>query len=130
MVVIAILAILATAGLSAYTGYLKKSRDTDRMVMARQLDTMRVAMQRPNGDDPTPEEFVAYLQSEGVLASYDPHTNILALLPESLVGIPNALAESSTMSLKPFYKLSSCLDASFEPISSCALKLMGIVSAS
>lgn len=39
MIVMAIIAILATAGLSAYTGYLKKARDTVRLGIAQRIET-------------------------------------------------------------------------------------------
>jgi prepilin-type N-terminal cleavage/methylation domain-containing protein len=40
MVVMAIIAILATAGLSAYTGYIKKSRDTVRIADLNAINTI------------------------------------------------------------------------------------------
>lgn len=43
MVVMAIIAILATAGLSAYTGYMKKGRDTSRVQIASGLNTAVVS---------------------------------------------------------------------------------------
>jgi type IV pilus assembly protein PilA len=43
MVVMAIIAILATAGLSAYTGYLKKARDTTRIADLRAINSIVMA---------------------------------------------------------------------------------------
>jgi len=43
MVAMAILAILATAGLSAYTGYLKKARDTTRIADLRAINSIVLA---------------------------------------------------------------------------------------
>ena len=43
MVVMAIIAILATAGLSAYTGYLKKARDATRISDLAALNTIVLA---------------------------------------------------------------------------------------
>jgi type IV pilus assembly protein PilA len=40
MVVMAIIAILATAGLSAYTGYIKKARDTTRIADLGAINTI------------------------------------------------------------------------------------------
>jgi len=40
MVVMAIIAILATAGLSAYTGYIKKARDTTRIADLAAINTI------------------------------------------------------------------------------------------
>jgi type IV pilus assembly protein PilA len=43
MVVMAIIAILATAGLNAYTGYLRKARDATRMEDIRALDNIAIS---------------------------------------------------------------------------------------
>ncbi len=43
MVVMAIIAILATAGLSAYGGYLKKARDATRLEDIRALETVAIS---------------------------------------------------------------------------------------
>ena len=40
MVVMAIIAILATAGLSAYTGYIKKARDATRIADLSAINTI------------------------------------------------------------------------------------------
>ena len=52
MVVMAIIAILATAGLSAYTGYIKKARDTTRAQIARGINTLVVSFTAINNDRP------------------------------------------------------------------------------
>ncbi len=45
----AIIAILATAGISAYTGYVKKSRDTSRAEIARSLNSAVISYAASNG---------------------------------------------------------------------------------
>jgi len=53
MVVMAIIAILATAGISAYTGYVKKGRDTARVQIAQSVNTAVVGyMASHNGVPP------------------------------------------------------------------------------
>jgi len=52
MVVMAIIAILATAGLSAYTGYIKKSRDTKRIEDVRAINTIIQGSLSANGSPP------------------------------------------------------------------------------
>lgn len=52
MVVMAIIAILATAGLSAYTGYIKKSRDTTRIEDVRAINTIIQGSLSVNGSPP------------------------------------------------------------------------------
>jgi prepilin-type N-terminal cleavage/methylation domain-containing protein len=53
MVVMAIIAILATAGLSAYTGYLKKARDTTRIADISAINNIVMGMTNPsNGASP------------------------------------------------------------------------------
>lgn len=61
----AIIAILVTAGLSAYTGYLKKARDSERIAIARELQTAVEAFS-VNGTPPTLAELTAYLAAEGI----------------------------------------------------------------
>lgn len=53
MVVMAIIAILATAWLSAYGGYIKKARDTTRIADLSALDTIVQAAMTSNGTAPT-----------------------------------------------------------------------------
>lgn len=65
MVVMAIIAVLATAGISAYTGYLKGARDSARITKARQLKTIVEALVTVNGV-PTPTQLTDYLSAERV----------------------------------------------------------------
>jgi prepilin-type N-terminal cleavage/methylation domain-containing protein len=64
MVVMAIIAILATAGLTAYSNYTKKARDSARAVVARQILTA-VESLADGGVLPTPSALATYLQDEG-----------------------------------------------------------------
>jgi len=48
----AIIAILATAGLSAYTGYIKKARDTTRIADIAALNTIVIASMSSSGKPP------------------------------------------------------------------------------
>ena len=52
MVVMAIIAILATAGLSAYTGYIKKARDATRIADLRAIDTVIQSSMTTSGTYP------------------------------------------------------------------------------
>ena len=52
MVVMAIIAILATAGLSAYTGYIKKARDTKRIADVAAINTIIQGSLSANGIPP------------------------------------------------------------------------------
>lgn len=52
MVVMAIIAILATAGLSAYTGYIKKARDTTRIADISAMNTIVMSALSVNGNPP------------------------------------------------------------------------------
>lgn len=52
MVVMAIIAILATAGLSAYTGYIKKARDTTRIADLAAINTIVLASMAADGLPP------------------------------------------------------------------------------
>lgn len=63
MVVMAIIAILATAGLSAYTGYIKKARDTKRMADLSAMNTIIVWSLSTNGNVPTASEFIDLVKS-------------------------------------------------------------------
>jgi len=53
MVVMAIIAILATAGLSAYTGYIKKARDAVRIADLNAINTIVFASMTTNGLPPS-----------------------------------------------------------------------------
>lgn len=63
----AIIAILATAGISAYTGYVKKSRDTARAEIAQNLNTAVMSYAASNGGNPPADynAFQAFLASAG-----------------------------------------------------------------
>ncbi len=52
MVVMAIIAILATAGLSAYTGYIKKARDTTRIADINAINTIILGSLSTTGAPP------------------------------------------------------------------------------
>jgi type IV pilus assembly protein PilA len=52
MVVMAIIAILATAGLSAYGGYLKKARDSTRIADLRAIESVILSSLTVNGSAP------------------------------------------------------------------------------
>ncbi len=59
MVVMAIIAILATAGLSAYGGYIKKARDATRLEDIRALETVAIASFNAAGQSVSHSEFEA-----------------------------------------------------------------------
>jgi prepilin-type N-terminal cleavage/methylation domain-containing protein len=63
MVVITIIAILATAGLSAYTGYIKKSIDVKTLayVTAWNSAIVQLKADSPNGATPTADAINTYL---------------------------------------------------------------------
>ena len=67
MIAMAILAILATAGLMAYSGYLKKGRDSSRASLASQVNTEVMNYAGGNGGKPpaSEPEFRQFLQSAG-----------------------------------------------------------------
>jgi prepilin-type N-terminal cleavage/methylation domain-containing protein len=63
MVVMAIIAILATAGLSAYTNYIKNARDSARLSIASQVETAVNSLMGSNGGvPPTATELLAELE--------------------------------------------------------------------
>jgi len=62
MVVMAIIAILATAGISAYANYIKNARDSARLSIASQVETAVNALMGSNGGvPPTATELIAEL---------------------------------------------------------------------
>lgn len=66
----AIIAILATAGLSAYTGYLRKARDTTRLEDMRALENIAIASFNAAGQSVSLTDFqaaVAEMNNEVVL---------------------------------------------------------------
>jgi type IV pilus assembly protein PilA len=64
MVVMAIIAILATAGLTAYSSYLKKARDASRALVARQIMTAVESLAN-GGNIPSSADLNTYLTNEG-----------------------------------------------------------------
>lgn len=48
LLAMAVIAILATAGLSAYTGYIKKARDTMRLGIATQIESAVISYKSSN----------------------------------------------------------------------------------
>jgi type IV pilus assembly protein PilA len=82
MVVMAIIAILATAGLSAYTGYLKNARDSARIVIAKQIGIKVEQLSTITGA-PTPEQLEAFLNAEGFA------WNVSTPSEKALVQLPN-----------------------------------------
>lgn len=70
MIVMAIIAILATAGIQAYTGYIQKARDTARVSIASQVNTAVTALMGANGGiPPTDEELITYLGTLNMTAA-------------------------------------------------------------
>ena len=84
MVVMAIIAILATAGLSAYTGYIKGARDSARITIVRQLQTIVEALTTISGP-PTPQQVADYLTAEGLAWNISTENPLLVDITESLV---------------------------------------------
>jgi type IV pilus assembly protein PilA len=88
MVVMAIIAILATAGLSAYTDYIKKARDTTRIAISNQVNAAVTALMGSNGGVPPDDgDLIAYL---GTL-------NMTAGIEALEVGSPTYLSSVSPM---------------------------------
>ena len=56
MVVMAIIAILVTAGLSAYTGYIKKARDTRRIADTKAIENIVLSSMTSSGLAPEPDK--------------------------------------------------------------------------
>lgn len=58
-----IIAVLSTSGIQAYTGYVKKSRDTARAQIASNLNTAVMSYAASNGGNPpaSPIEFEEFL---------------------------------------------------------------------
>jgi len=84
MVVMAIIAILATAGLSAYTGYIKGARDSKRVTMVRQLQTIVESLTTVSGA-PTSQQVTDYLNTEGIAWNIPTETHLLVRAAESVV---------------------------------------------
>lgn len=68
MVVLAIIAVLGTAGISAYTGYAKKSRDTSRVATSLKLESAVINYKGDhNNKAPTQEQLNEELNNEPIL---------------------------------------------------------------
>ena len=63
MVVMAIIAILATAGLSAYTGYIKKARDTTRIADLAAINTIILASMTTDGLPPIEDDILEVISN-------------------------------------------------------------------
>ena len=76
MVVMAIIAILATAGLSAYTGYIKKARDTTRIADIQAINNIVTGMMSSAGVPPSSYVDVqtAIVAANNGIALRDPRT--------------------------------------------------------
>ena len=61
MVVMAIIAILATAGLAAYGGYIKKARDSNRLTDLKAIESVVQASLTTNGSAPSLENLVTFI---------------------------------------------------------------------
>ena len=79
----AIIAILAVAGLTAYTGYIQGARDAKRVEIANQMKTIAEAQTTISGA-PDPAEFEAYLTAEGIAWNVPIEEPLLARVIESL----------------------------------------------
>lgn len=72
MIVMAIIAILATAGIQAYTGYIQKARDTTRVQIASQVNTAVNALMASNGGiPPDDQELITYLGTLNMTAALE-----------------------------------------------------------
>jgi len=65
MVVMAIIAILATAGLAAYTGYIKKARDATRIADIAAINTIIQGSLSANGNPPASMDAVVAEANNG-----------------------------------------------------------------
>jgi len=102
MITMAIIAILATAGILAYTDYTKKWRDTARAQIAQNLNSSVMAYAASNGGNPPagPDEFSAFLASAG----------------ETFGG---GGVSGSTLVVDPVWGKEVCLDALWEATEPC-----------
>lgn len=109
MVVMAIIAILATAGLSAYTGYIKKARDTTRTEIARAIVTLVTTYTAEhNGVAPTASELTTLLTSFGIAWIVTPQPNNLLISMRN--GLDNVVGISNVYALKdPLQGKTACL---------------------
>lgn len=111
MVVMAIIAILATAGLSAYTGYIKKARDTVRLGVSQRIETAVVSFMSSHGwQAPTGAELITELDAMDLGWNITPNFNTTLAVSEVL---NNILWVSHTYALTdPIGGKSVCLNAS------------------
>jgi prepilin-type N-terminal cleavage/methylation domain-containing protein len=63
MVVLAIIAILATAGISAYGGYIKKARDAKRLQDVSALQTVAISSFTTNGMSIPFNDFIGAIET-------------------------------------------------------------------
>ncbi len=86
MVVMAIVAILATAGLSAYTNYIKGARDTARLQVAKQIGIKVEQLSSITGA-PTPTQLINFLNAEGFTWNLPTANPLVASLIGSFEGL-------------------------------------------
>jgi prepilin-type N-terminal cleavage/methylation domain-containing protein len=113
MVVMAIIAILATAGLTAYSNYLKKARDSSRALVARQVLTAVESLAN-GGPLPSPSDLTTYLTNEGFAYTL-PTMNPLIARVSGIVD--NVLGTALAVNLDPFGPSSGPCLAEPDPIS-------------
>jgi len=122
MVVMAIIAILATAGLSAYTGYIKKARDTVRLGMSQKIETAVLSfMASNNGEAPDWVEIIAELDALNLSWVTPPTPNTsLAVIDTVNDVITKMLWVSHTYAFSdPIGGISACLNASKQKTIPC-----------
>ena len=98
MVVMAIIAILATAGLSAYTGYIKKARDTKRISDLAAINTIILSEMASSGLPPT----------TGTLKAKVAAANNTKTISDPLVTAAQCLPASGTTLVACGYKYYTC----------------------
>ena len=82
----AIIAILATAGLSAYTGYIKKARDATRIADIRAINNIVMGMYSSTGMPPqtTALVYAAVLAANNNVGLFDPLSGANGTTPKSV----------------------------------------------
>ncbi len=105
MVVMAIVTILATAGISSYMSYIKKANDTKTLSLMRELDTIVMANLPPDGTPPTVSQLQQYLEANGLAlesVSQD-NSDVLALSLQMIqaLGVPAVHADSIALKNAP-----------------------------
>ena len=106
MVVMAIIAILATAGLSAYTGYIKKARDTTRIADISAINTIVLGMMSSTGIPPqtTLEVYNAVTAANNNIGLFDPLAAADGTSPKSVC----MAAANATQDKLCFYSYRVC----------------------